>query len=86
MNTNQKYYPHFGYMSPRKTKYECENPAFADKKLHRIGLFAAEFHSKGLNGYSCIVKCVNCGKEFDYTEGMKRVFVPSKKKSRYIKG
>jgi hypothetical protein len=33
MDSNQKYYPHFGYISPKRTKKECENPAFADKIL-----------------------------------------------------
>ena len=80
MDSNQKYCPHFGYMSPRKTKHDCENPAFVNKKLHRLGLFAIKFHGDGISGYTCIVKCVNCNKEFNYFKGEKQVFAPSKKR------
>lgn len=38
MNTNQKYYPEFGYDVPRSTKEKCDNPAFAEPTRHRIGI------------------------------------------------
>lgn len=81
MDSKQKYYPHFGFDTPRRTKKECESPAFADKNLHRIGIFAIEFHSNGLNGYSCIYKCVNCGRKFNFRRGMKVFFIPSVKRT-----
>ena len=74
MESNQRYYPQFGYDAPRKTKGECTNPAFADRNLHRIGVFADNYLDDGLTGYSCIYKCVNCGKVF-----RKKTFKPSRK-------
>ena len=50
---------------------ECQNTNFANHKLHRVGVFKEFFDSDGLPGWSCVLKCVNCGKE------VKKVFVPS---------
>lgn len=74
MDSKQKYYPEFGYVAPKKTKKECEVPAFADKNLHRVGIFAGKYLEDGLPGYICIYKCVNCGKVFK-----KQTFQPSQK-------
>jgi hypothetical protein len=37
MAKDQKYIPDFGYSSPERTRAVCNNPAFMDRKLHRIG-------------------------------------------------
>lgn len=73
MDSNQKFFPDMGYTSPRKIKgvKECSNPAFADHRLHRIGVFKEFYYADGLQGWSCILKCVNCGREVE------KVFVPS---------
>jgi len=59
------YKPDFGYTSPRKIKgvKECLNPAFKDHRLHRIGLFKAEYSdgSNGMKGWSVYMKCTMCG-------------------------
>lgn len=79
MNINQIYFPEFGYSAPKRTKKECENPAFSDKRIHRMGIFALEYHSDGLTGYSVCNKCVNCGKRFKFPNGSKSMFIASKK-------
>jgi hypothetical protein len=84
MDSKQKYYPHFGYTAPRRTKKACENPAFADENLHRIGIFAIEFHGDGASGYVCIRKCVNCGRIFNYAKGVKRTFIVSKHRADIV--
>jgi len=81
MDSKQKYYPHFGYDRPRRTKKECEFPAFYDKNAHRTGIFAVEYHEEGLPGYSCIFKCVNCGREFPF-KGNKGFFKPGPRLER----
>jgi hypothetical protein len=79
MKSKQKYFPDFGYSSPHRTKQECANPAFADSHLHRIGIFAEEYLEDGLPGYSCIHKCVNCGKVFK-----DKIFIPNRRPKSVI--
>lgn len=74
METNQKYTPDFGYIPPVRTRNECPNPAFTSRKLHRCGYFKQRYDSDGLPGWSCIAKCVNCGRDFPKLG----VFVPDK--------
>lgn len=59
---NQK--PDYGYSPPVKIPgvSECENPCFKDPGLHRIGIFKDRYHDDGLAGWSCVKKCVGCGR------------------------
>jgi hypothetical protein len=57
MKTNQRWWPDRGYTAPKKTRHACTNPAFADKRLHRVGLFS--------DGKLTLEKCVNCGVNFE---------------------
>lgn len=61
----QIFVPNFGYNGPLRTRGECQNPAFADHKLHRVGRFATMYLLDALPGYVIVKKCVNCGREFD---------------------
>lgn len=67
MEKNQKYFPDYGYSSPKRTRQECINPAFKDHNLHRIGYFKIQKHYNiyGLPGYVAVAKCVNCGRVFN---------------------
>lgn len=73
MDSNQKFFPDLGYVPPRTIKgvKECSNPAFANHRLHRMGVFKESFDSDGSPGWTCAIKCVNCGRVAE------RVFVPS---------
>jgi hypothetical protein len=75
MEKNQKFVPDYGYTAPKRTRKECENPAFMDKNLHRVGYFKTAYHEDAMAGYSAVAKCVNCGIEFNDD----RRFVPCKK-------
>jgi hypothetical protein len=66
MNKNQKYFPDYGYTSPKRTRQVCSNPAFLNHHLHRVGYFKKpRYYSDGLPGYVAIAKCVNCGRVFE---------------------
>lgn len=66
MEKNQKYRPEYGYTAPKRTRKECNNPAFLDHNLHRVGYFKTpEHYNVGLPGYVAVAKCVNCGRLFD---------------------
>tara|TARA_R110000744_G_C19367560_1_gene562055 strand:+ start:1760 stop:2017 length:258 start_codon:yes stop_codon:yes gene_type:complete len=67
------------FFPPIKTKKECSNPAFMSKLYHRVGLCKVKYHDDGLKGYSCIKKCVMCGRRFDSG------FLPSNKNIKEIK-
>jgi hypothetical protein len=65
MAKGQKYVPDFGYSSPRRTRAVCNNPAFMDHKLHRVGWFKVRYDTDGLPGWLVEKRCVNCGLAFD---------------------
>lgn len=65
MEKNQKYRPDYGYTAPKRTPQKCNNPAFMDHKLHRVGYFKIkQLLNDGLPGYVAVAKCVNCGLVF----------------------
>lgn len=79
MAVGQKFIPDRGYDAPLRTRNECDTPAFADHRLHRVGFFRGAWWGDdgGLPGYSYFRKCVNCGREFGNA-----FFVPGAKVSQ----
>ena len=65
--------PDFGFDSPKRTKKECANPLFHDKKLHRVAIMKdyhvgakGDVEENGLSGWIAKKACTSCGKQFQW--------------------
>ena len=55
------------FIAPKATKQECANPTFADKHLHRVGVYKGDRPTDGgLDGWSLKAECVQCKRQFKY--------------------